>query len=231
MIDIVVILIFLVVGAYIFGIGYLGNTELSFKASDWVDFSSFFNGMLSPILAALAAAIAFISLTQQLRESRKDASLNEQIGNYLNHINLLQGMIDKRWQTISKVNQTDWETEPFFAINRHNISESLVKSAYLSAEVVTLCKFMQDLTEAVQWYTQLHKQKLDLYSQEFPKKEWAHFSTSLVREQDKKMRYCYEYCLWMLEEPNEFTKKYKDELIIFQAFYEGLVRGGTLYEP
>lgn len=225
------VLIILVVTAYFLGVGVVGGAKFSFNAKDWVDFSSYFNGMLSPFLAALAAAIAFFSLSHQMRISRQDSSLNEQIANYLNNIKLLQAMIDKRWVTVIKVTQTDWETEPFYAINKGNIKESLVNSVYLSPEMIVLFRLLEDLVDAVQGYTYLHKLKIDLNQQSFPKNEWSHFSISLIREQDKKMRYCYQYCLWVLEEPNEYYEKYQKELLIYRQFYENLKSEGTLFEP
>lgn len=98
----ILMLIFAVVTAYILGVGVIGGAPFSLGAEEWESFASFFNNMLSPMLAALAAAIAFFSLALQIRESRKDASLNEQITNYLNHIALLQRMIEKRWVTYFK---------------------------------------------------------------------------------------------------------------------------------
>lgn len=231
LITVIIVLISIVVGSYIVGIGVLGESTFSYESQDWVRFSNFFNGMLSPILAALAAAIAFFSLTYQLKIARQDASLNEQIANYLNHIKLLQGMIDKRWSTISKVTEKDWEEEPFYAINRSNVRQTSVKGVYLSPEVVILFQLFEDLVDAMQWYTRLHKLKIDLNSQEFARDEWSHFSTSLIREQDKKMRFCYEYCLWLLEEPSDQTEKYQKELLIYRQFYENLRSDGILFEP
>ena len=219
-------LIAIVVGSYTIGIGLIGGGEFSFEASSWHEFSGFFNNMLSPILAAFAAAIAFFSLTHQLRESRRDSSLNEQIANYLSHINLLQSMIEKRWKTINKVNQMDWEEEPFYAINSGDIKEKLSNSAYLLPEVVRLFLLFEDLVDAMQWYTHLHKEKIDLSKQDFPRNEWSHFSQSLIQEQDKKMK----YCMWLLNEPIKQTERYQTELLIYRQFYENLVSTGTLNE-
>lgn len=121
--TLILMLIFAVVAAYIVGVGLIGGASFSLGAEEWERFASFFNNMLSPMLAALAAAIAFFSLALQIRESRKDASLNEQITNYLNHIALLQRMIEKRWVTISNVGNNDWEKEPFSYIKRGFIRE------------------------------------------------------------------------------------------------------------
>ena len=223
-------LISLVVGSYVIGIGVIGGGKFSFEALEWERFSSYFNNILSPILAAIAAAIAFFSLTHQLREARRESSLNEQIANYLNNIKLLQSMIDKRWKTIIRVNQMDWEEEPFYAINVANIKEKLNKLDYLTPEIIRLFRLFEDLVDAVQWYTHLHKEKIDLSTQSFPKNEWAHFSQALIQEQDKKMKYCYEYCIWSLTEPTKQADKYYKEIIIYRQFYENLVESGTLNE-
>lgn len=224
------LLIVIVVGSYAIGIGLIGGRKFSFQASSWHEFSGFFNNMLSPILAAIAASIAFFSFTHQLRETRRESSLNEQIANYLSHINLLQNMIEKKWKTVNKVNQMDWEEEPFSAINITNIREKLIKSAYLSPEVIRLFRLFEDLVDAMQWYTHLHKEKIDISKQDFPRNEWAHFSQSLIQEQDKKMKYCYEYCMWLLNVPNKQTERYQTELLIYRQFYENLVSSGTLNE-
>ncbi|HCH1532102.1 TPA: hypothetical protein NKQ35_004628 [Vibrio parahaemolyticus] len=223
-------LIALVVGAYAFGVGFVGKNDLSFKPSAWVEFSSFFNGMLSPILASLAAAIAFFSLTHQLNIARKESSLNEQISNYLNHINMLQNMVDKRWRTVTRVSKIDWEEEPFQAINIENIKESFSSNGYLAPEVIRLCGLFGELVDAMQWYTYLHKSKISLEKQEFPRNEWAHFSKSLIRDQDKKMRFCYQYCLWLNNEPNSRNSRYQEEVLIYIQLYESLCQDGTLLE-
>jgi len=227
----IVLLVSFVIFSYILGVGVIGKTSFSFASKDWVSFSSYFNGMLSPILAAIAAAVAFFSLTHQLKIARQESSQNEQISNYLNHIKLLQSMIIKRWSTISKVTKMDWEEEPFYAINRNNVRQNLKNGVYLSSEVVVLFRLFKDLVDAMQWYTHLHKLKIDLNNQEFPKSEWSHFSTSLIRDQDKKMRFCYEYCLWLLEEPNKQTDKHHKEILIYRQFYENLCSDGTLVDP
>ncbi|TXR53864.1 hypothetical protein [Reinekea thalattae] len=226
-----VILIAIVVGSYAIGIGVIGGGKFSFESSSWHGFSGYFNNMLSPILAAIAAAIAFFSLTHQLKEARRESSLNEQIANYLNHLKLLQSMIEKRWKTISRVNQMDWEEEPFYSINRAYLKERQIKSKYLALEVLRLCRLFEDLVDGVQWYTHLHKDKVDLAKQNFPRNEWSHFSQSLIQEQDKKMRFCYEYCLWLLEEPSNIAEQYQKEILIYRQFYENLVSDGSLYEP
>ena len=89
----ITILIIIVAGSYFIGIGVLGGSSFSLNSKDWVDFSSYFNGILSPILAAIAAVIAYYSLFRQITISRKESSLNEQISNYLNNINLLKSII------------------------------------------------------------------------------------------------------------------------------------------
>ncbi len=224
------ILIAIVVGSYAIGIGVIGGGAFSFESSSWHGFAGYFNNMLSPILAAIAATIAFLSLTHQLKEARRESSLNEQIANYLNHLNLLRSMIDKRWKTINRVSQMDWEEEPFHAINRGNLKEQLTNAVYLSPEVVRLSRLFEDLADGVQWYTHLHKEKIELAKQDSPRNERSHFSQSLIQEQDKKMKFCYEYCLWLLEEPSDKTDQYKREVLIYRQFYENLVSDGTLNE-
>lgn len=77
----------------------------------------------------------------------------------------------------------------------------------------------------------LHKEKIDLSKLDFPRNEWAHFSQSLIQEQDKRMKYCYEYCLWLLEEPSNKIEQHEKELLIYRQFYENLISDGTLNEP
>ncbi|WP_078082655.1 hypothetical protein [Microbulbifer mangrovi] len=220
-----------VIASYVIGVGIIGGSNFSSAPEDWAEFSTYFNGMLSPILAGVAAAVAFISINHQLSAHKQDSTQNEKISNYLNHIKLLQNMIEKQWLTITKVTKSDWEHEPFYAINKKNIKSNLLKNVYLSPEVNNLSNLFQDLVEAVQWYTQLHKSKIEFNSKDFVRSEWSHFSRSLIREHDKKMRYCYEYCNWLIEEPCAQTKKYQTQALSFRQFYENLCSNGTIQTP
>ena len=224
------LLIFIIASSYVIGVGIIGGASFSYNASAWVSFSSYFNNMLSPVLASIAAAIAFFSLTRQLSSARKDASLNEQISNYLNHINLLQKMIEKKWKTIISISNIDWEVEPFNFINKENIKDRLENESHLPQEAIRLFRLFEDLVDAMQWYTYLHKEKIDLYKGSHPKNEWSHFSASLIQEQDKKMKFCYEYCLWLIQEKAVQTARYNKELLIYSQFYENLIQSGTLNE-
>jgi len=215
----------------VLGVGIIGGHNFSYNPKSWESFAGYFNGLLSPILAALAAIIAFLSLTHQIRESRKEASLNEQIQNSLKNIELIQRMIDSRWETIVKVCKVDWATEVLYAINKDNLEENLKKNAYLLPEVVVICRLFEDLSQSVQWYTALHKRKIDLENNEFPLREWSHFSTSLIKSQDKKLRFCYVYCQWVMDaaSASKISEEHKKEVLIFLSFYEGLMEEGTLY--
>jgi hypothetical protein len=227
---VVSLLIILVIAAYVVGIGTIGGASFSLSAEDWVNFSNYFNDMLSPILAALAAVIAYYSLSHQIRIAREDSSLSEQISNYLNNINTLKNIIDKRWNTVAKVCQRDYEEETFPAININNIKDSLKSNAYLAPEVIRLAQLFHDLEQAVLWYTNLHERKIELKKENFPRKEWVHFSLSLIREQEKKMKFCYEYCQWLHTEPSKKTENYGTEVIIYTQFYENLCSNGTLFK-
>jgi preprotein translocase subunit SecG len=226
--TLILMLIFAVVAAYIVGVGLIGGASFSLGAEEWERFASFFNNMLSPMLAALAAAIAFFSLALQIRESRKDASLNEQITNYLNHIALLQRMIEKRWVTISNVGNNDWEKEPFSYINRGFIRERNSNFFELIPDILRMCRLFQDLADGVQWYTYLHKSKIDFSNQHFPRNEWSHFSNSLIQEQDKKMKYCFEVSKFMVEMRDGVSESEMREFLIYVGFYNHLVSTGTL---
>jgi len=226
------LLIFLVALSYIVGVGIIGKGEFSLTPKSWESFSIFFTGMLSPILAAIAAATAFFSLTYQLKVARQDTSLNEQIANYLNNIQILQSMIDKRWKTVSKITQVDWEEELYDEINLVNIKNRLQENINFTNEIIVLFRLFEDLVQAVQWYTFLHKSKIDLNNQNYPRNEWSHFSKSLIREQDKKMKFCYEYCTWILNEKESLQANIKNqtELHIYSQFYENLLNTGDLYK-
>lgn len=221
-------ILFVVVGAYIFGVGILGGAEFSLNANDWVSFSSYFNGILSPLLAAIAAATAFFSLTYQLNLSRKDSSLNEQISNYLKHIEILQRIIEKRWTVIKNFSNLDWESETFTSITEMNIKEKLLGFGFIEPEIIEMYRIFEDLVDAMQWYSVLHKKKIDLDKNYFPKSEWSHFSASMIREQDKKLKFCYEYCLWVLSERSELHDDSSKEHLVFRQFYEGLKSDGIL---
>lgn len=224
----ILMLIFAVVTAYILGVGVIGGAPFSLGAEEWESFASFFNNMLSPMLAALAAAIAFFSLALQIRESRKDASLNEQITNYLNHIALLQRMIEKRWVTISNVGNKDWEKEPFSYIRYDFVGERKSNFFELVPDILRLCRLFQDLADGVQWYTYLHKSKIDFSNQSFPRNEWSHFSNSLIQEQDKKMKYCFEVSKVLVEMQEGISESEMREFVIYLDFYNHLVSTGTL---
>lgn len=224
------LLIAVVVGAYMIGVGLIGGAKFSFGPKAWESFSGFFNNMLSPILAALAAAIAFYSLTIQIRESRQEASLNEQISNYLKNIEMLQRMIEKRWKTISKVSDKNWEDEPYAEISEGSIKEHREDIYNLAPDIVRLCQLFQDLANAIQWYTHLHRQKISGSEKDFPRKEWSHFSNSILQEQDKKMKFCYEVSQWFSQRQDIVEPTYVKELLIYRDFYANLVGTGTLSE-
>ncbi len=226
----VTLLIFLVVISYVIGVGIIGGNNFSLTPKDWESFSTYFNGMLSPILAAIAAAIAFFSLTYQLNAARKETALNEQISNYIKHIDLLQGMIDKKWKAITNHTKVDWEEILFYEINREIIKSRLQGNANFTHDVIMLTRLFEDLIDAMQWYTHLHKQKIGSEAQSTQRNEWSHFSKSLIREQDKKMIFCYQYCSWIIDEHLDGNKKYHKELLMYMQLYDNLINDGTLYE-
>ncbi|MFN4292469.1 MAG: hypothetical protein ACK4E7_16560 [Permianibacter sp.] len=227
----IIAVLLLVIGPYIIGVGLIGGAKVSLAPQDWESFSNYFNSISSPFLAAIAAVIAYLSLSSQIEHARKDSSLTSQMSNQLNHIKILQAIIEKRWLVITKVTATNWEEEPFYAINRENIKSSLVKNVYLAQEIVPLCRFFQSLSEATQWYSRLMRQKLHEPAEAYPKSEWSHFSRSLILEQQKKMKFCYEYTVWLLDEPHSKTNHYTTELLIFRQFYENLLKIDALIEP
>lgn len=227
----IIAILLLVIGPYIIGVGLIGGAKISFSPEDWESFSNYFNSISSPFLAAIAAIIAYLSLSSQIAQARKDASLTSQVSNQLSYIKTLQAIIERRWLVITKVTETNWEEEPYHAINRENIKNSLVKNIYLAQEVIPLCRFFQDLSDATQWYSHLIKQKIEEPAEAFPRSEWSHFSQSLILEQQKKMKFCYEYTVWLLDEPHSKTSHYTKELLIFRQFYENLLKIGALIEP
>lgn len=226
--TLILAMIFAVVAVYGLGVGWIGGARFSLGPAEWESFSSFFNNMLSPVLAALAAAIAFFSLSIQIRESRKDASLNEQISNYLNHIGLLERMIEKRWFTITYVGEKDWEIESFSNINFRVIMKNNSKFFNLVPDILQLCHLFQDLVYGVEWYTYLHKSKIEFSDQSFPRNEWSHFSNSLIQEQDKKMKYCFELGKFFVESREGISESEVIEFRIYMDFYNNLIETGVL---
>lgn len=212
--------------AYYFEISLKGGYAYSATPDSWETFAVFINNILGPVLASIAALVAYFSLQIQLKENRKSQSLNQQVENYIRHIALLGKMVDKRWKVINNYCGIDYEE-----IGDHIINASLLgrltNKEHIISDVIILMQLFHDLQSAIQWYTHLHKQQISGSEFDFPRAEWSHFSNSLIREHGKKMKFCYYFGGAVKDRYKHESKEYR-EILMFEGLYDNLNSEGVL---
>lgn len=205
--------------AYAFCVGYLGGNPYSNSPDAWGNFSSYINNLASPLLAFVAAMAALRSMDAQRQQSNASAEM----GNCLQHIEITRGIIEKGWRSLKSLSHKDWEGVPSHEINPNNFPAEIGSSSAVIDEVLSLGKTFQSLSDGAQWYAWVHKKQIEPISNEsHPKNEWASFSTSVLLEQSKKMKFCHEYIKWV-SASHPIAEKNRKEILVQLGFYDQLV--------
>ncbi|WP_159084567.1 hypothetical protein [Dongshaea marina] len=181
------------------------------------------------VIVMTGTVISFNFVKTELKSIREESALSEQISNYLEYIKVLQFMIKKRWKSISVISEKNLENDSMVFINQFLFDDyHEVKLMKLSTEITYLCGLFRDLFDATKLYTDFHKRRVARGGNNLKDENWLNFSVSLIQAHDKKLKFCYEFCSFIIRSEVDLFEDGNEDLLKFIDFYETLKRNGTL---